>query len=330
MKTIFRLSILLLLANTLLYNCTNEPVDPAFFVIRAPFLTTAAVTNISANSATSGGSISSDGGAAVTDRGIVWGTSPNPTIFNSSTFDGTGAGDFISQMTGLTVNVTYYVRAYATNSIGTSYGNTISFTTFNAPTAPVVVTSPISNIGSTTATGGGAISSDGGSPVTSRGVVYGVTTAPTTSGTKTIDGSGVGNFTSMISALTPVTTYYVRAYAVNSVGTSYGIETSFVTTSTSALPTVNSTLVTTVTTNSATSGGTVTADGGAPVTARGVVWSTSPSPTLANSSTVDGAGLGTFTSLITGLTSSTLYHVRAYATNSIGTAYSPEVTFTTL
>jgi hypothetical protein len=92
-------------------------------------LTTTAASAITGVAATSGGNITNDGGGSVTARGVCWSTSPNPTIANSKTTDGTGTGSFSSSITGLTGNITYYVRAYATNSSGTAYGNQISFTT---------------------------------------------------------------------------------------------------------------------------------------------------------------------------------------------------------
>ena len=94
-----------------------------------PTLTTTAATNITGTTASSGGNISTDGGSPVTARGVCWSTSTNPTIANSKTIDGTGTGIFPSSITGLTVESTYYVRAYATNSVGTAYGNEVSFTT---------------------------------------------------------------------------------------------------------------------------------------------------------------------------------------------------------
>ena len=94
-------------------------------------------------------------------------------------------------------------------------------------------------------------------------------------------------------------------------------------------PTVSTTTPSSITQTTASSGGNVTADGGASVTARGVCWSTSSNPTTSNSKTSDGTGTGTFTSSITGLTASTTYHVRAYATNSVGTSYGSDQQFTT-
>jgi uncharacterized protein (TIGR02145 family) len=100
-----------------------------------PTLTTTAASSITLTTATSGGNISSDGGATITARGVCWSTSPNPTIaLSTKTTDGSGSGAFTSNITGLTANTTYYVRAYATNSIGTAYGNEINFTTLQNST----------------------------------------------------------------------------------------------------------------------------------------------------------------------------------------------------
>lgn len=95
----------------------------------APVLSTTEVTEITTNTATSGGNITDDGGATVTARGVCWSTNENPTIDDNKTEDGTGAGSFTSSVTDLEPNTTYYLRAYATNSAGTGYGSAMSFTT---------------------------------------------------------------------------------------------------------------------------------------------------------------------------------------------------------
>lgn len=92
-----------------------------------PTITTTVVTDITGTTATSGGYISSDGGASVSARGVCWSTSANPTTADSHTSDGTGTGSFTSSITGLTNGTTYHVRAYATNSVGTSYGTDRTF-----------------------------------------------------------------------------------------------------------------------------------------------------------------------------------------------------------
>ncbi len=97
-----------------------------------PTITTNSISNITSNSATCGGNVTNAGGSTITNRGVCWGTSSNPTISNSKTSNGTGIGSFTSSITGLSANTTYYVRAYATNSAGTAYGSQISFTTSNS------------------------------------------------------------------------------------------------------------------------------------------------------------------------------------------------------
>lgn len=115
---------LLILALISLFGKCDKSSGPS-----VPVLTTTPASSITAMSAVSGGNISSDGGSAVTARGICWSTSPGPTIsLTTKTSDGTGTGIFSSNMGILNANTTYYVRAYATNSLGTGYGNEISFT----------------------------------------------------------------------------------------------------------------------------------------------------------------------------------------------------------
>ena len=97
----------------------------------APVVSTSEVSNITASTATCGGSVSYDGGQSVTARGVCYGTSHNPTTSGSHTTDGTGTGSFTSNLGGLSASTTYYVRAYATNSVGTAYGQEMTFTTGN-------------------------------------------------------------------------------------------------------------------------------------------------------------------------------------------------------
>ena len=98
---------------------------------KIPVVTTLLVSNIMQTTASCGGEVTSDGGYTVTARGICWSLNQNPTIADNKTADGSGAGSFISELTDLSVNSTYYVRAYATNTYGTGYGSTFSFTTLD-------------------------------------------------------------------------------------------------------------------------------------------------------------------------------------------------------
>ena len=297
-----------------------------------PVCSTATVGDITLTGATVNSSVQSDGGFAVSERGVCWSTSPGPTIaLSTKTSDGAGLGDFVSSITGLSANTTYYVRSYATNSKGTSYGNEYFFTTLSTNTLAIISTNNTSSLSTTSVSTGGNISADGGAPVTARGVCWSSSPSPDINlSTKTFDGTGTGNFTSTISGLTPNATYYVRAYAQNSVGVAYGNEISFVATAPVFLATLNTSAVTVLTNTSATSGGNITADGGGNVTARGVCWNTSPAPTAdLATKTIDGSGTGTFTSNLSGLNPMTTYFLRAYAENSAGVAYGNELSFTT-
>jgi hypothetical protein len=293
-----------------------------------PRLTISPVTNISYTSATTGGVISNGGGAYMTEQGVCWGTSANPTINGSKTIQAPFVGSYVSQITGLMPGTLYYVRAYAKNPLGIGYSSQLSFTTL-ATAVPVLTTTAISAITSFSATGGGVITSDGGSSVTARGICWSTTVNPTTAlTTKTTNGTGTGTFTSSMTGLASGTTYYVRAYATNSMGTSYGAQVSF---NTLGVPVLTTTAISAITESTATGGGNITSDGGSAVTVRGICWSTVANPTTALSTkTTNGTGTGTYTSALTGLTASTTYYVRAYATNSIGTAYGTQVTFNTL
>jgi len=94
---------------------------------KLPTISTSSITNTTPTNADCGGTISSDGGAAIIERGVCWSTNQNPTIADNKTLDGAGSGNYTSYLTGLTKNKTYYVRAYATNKVGTNYGNQVSF-----------------------------------------------------------------------------------------------------------------------------------------------------------------------------------------------------------
>ncbi len=304
--------------------------------------TTSPATSITQTSATDGGTIVSNGGAAITVSGIVWATTANPTTASNlgKTTDGFATGGpWTDNITGLSSGTTYHVRAYATNSVGTSYGSDVSFTTSALLAPTVTTTTPATNITQTSATDGGTIVSNGGATITTSGIVWSTTANPTYAGGgpvstvpgQTTDGFATGGpWTDNISGLALGTTYHVRAYAVNSVGTSYGADVSF-TTGAATAPTVTTTTpATNISQTTATDGGTINSNGGSTITVSGIVWGTSANPTTANSKTTDGwATGGPWTDNITGLTLGTTYHVRAYATNSVGTSYGSDVSFTT-
>ena len=209
---------------------TGYNVLRIFYDDLMPQLTTKAIISITENSAISGGNITDDGDNPLISRGICWSTNPAPTIYHNRTTEGTNTEEFTSNITGLQDNTVYYVRAYAINVNGTAYGNELSFKTTKKPdnsTTPSITTEDITNITTTTASCSGNVTSDGGSSVTARGVCWSTSQNPTTSNSKTTNGTGLGTYTSNITGLSPNTTYYVRAYATNSQGTAYGEQRTF-------------------------------------------------------------------------------------------------------
>lgn len=292
-----------------------------------PVVTTKQVTNITPISATGGGNVTDDNGFNVTERGICWSTYENPSVDDNHKPAGSGLGEYNSGMTDLAANTTYYVRAYAKNANGTAYGNNVSFTTAEGDIT--IVTSDITNITPTGAMCGGTITLANGNTlsVTARGVCWSTNHNPTTTDSHTSDGTGSGSFTSSISGLTVNTTYYVRAYAVNELGTYYGAEKSFNTTA--GLPVVTTKDIMDIHPLSATGGGVVTNDNGFTITSRGVCWSVVQNPTINDNHTTNGVGTGEFNTFMENLQNSTTYHVRAYATNANGTAYGEDKSFTT-
>ncbi len=199
-------------------------------------ITTNSLTNLTATSVTSGGNISFNATPSIIKRGISRYKRLNigigSIIYDNVFIDavGTGLGTYTLTADSLTPNTTYYVRAFAKTGWGTFYGNAISFTTPSVvtPTLPVITTT-VSSITTTSALSGGNVTSDGNAAVTERGVCYSTTPNPTTASYKRIDSSGgTGSFSSLLN-LQCDTRYYVRAYAINSVGTAYGNEISFIT-----------------------------------------------------------------------------------------------------
>lgn len=295
-----------------------------------PNLNTTNMTDVTKNSAVTGGNVTSDGGSPITAKGVCWNTSPNPTTANSHTDEGPGSGSFTSTLTGLTPNTMYYVRAYATNAVGTSYGEELSFTTLKELFLATITTNAVSDITENSAVCGGNVTSDGNAEVTSRGVCWNTTGNPTTANNIVYSGTGIGEFSCILASLSPNTTYYARAFAINSVGIAYGEEVIFTTLKQLQLPVVTTSAITNITQTSAQGGGNVTFDGFDFISSKGVVWDTSPNPTIEDNKTNDGTGTGEFSSSISDLKTGTYYYARAYAENSVGIAYGQEESFKTL
>jgi hypothetical protein len=297
----------------------------------APLLTTSSASSIGATSAISGGTITSNGGATVTETGICWSTSQNPTTSGSHAASSATSGSFTASMTGLSPVTTYYLRAYAINSVGTGYGAQVSFTT--SADVPTLTTSSVSSIAAYTASCGGTISSDGGATISAAGICVSTSQNPTlsTSGVVTFAGSATaGTYTASMTNLSAYTTYYARAYATNSAGTGYGSPVSF--TTLAGVPTVTTNAsFSSITTTSAIGGGSITSNGGAAVTETGICWSSSNgTPTISNSSAASATVATSFTASLSSLSVGTTYYARAYAKNSAGYGYGSVVSFVTM
>lgn len=185
-----------------------------------PTVETAEVTNIKSKMATGGGKVTSSGGFAVTKRGVCWGTSQYPTVTNDHTEDGTGAGEFFSNIGNLQPNTTYYVRAYAENEKGVAYGNQVTFRTESG--VPTVKTTLVRVDSKTMIYYEGSVTDVGDSPVTERGICWGTST-PTIANQKTTDGDGLGGYSGSFTVSNVHTQdLYIRAYATNGSGTAYG------------------------------------------------------------------------------------------------------------
>jgi formylglycine-generating enzyme required for sulfatase activity len=290
-------------------------------------LNTEQVIEVTAHSALLKGTISGDGGAAITDRGFCWNTNPNPTLEHSNIHLVGGAGMFQYTLSDLQSGTTYYFRAYATNSTGTCYGEEFNFKTNG--TLAYVTTNPITDITSVSASSGGLVTSDGSALISARGVCWSTTENPTIDLlTKTEDGTGPGNFSSTMTGLHFGTTYHVRAYVTNPVGTSYGADVTFRTSP--VIPTVETVSISAITAHSISMTGKVWNSGGADINTRGACCSTTAEPTTQDIKMESGFGMGTYTVTLSGLTANTTYTLRSFASNSVGFAYGNSLSFTTL
>ena len=308
---------------TFVYSYPWDTKIASFKVGNPPIVVTKAASSLTPTAATLNATINPSGLA--TTYHFDWGTTMSYGNVTSTVSAGSGSlvSNISAGLTGLTPGTTYHFRIEGTNSDGTTYGNDLTFQVLGNA---VVLTTAATSIANTSATSGGNVTSDGTFTVTARGVCWATSINPIATGSHTTDGSGTGVFTSSITGLTTNLTYHVRAYATNANGTFYGDDLTFI----PGAAIVTTTAISGIASSSASCGGNVIVDGGASVTARGVCWATTANPLASGSHSTDGAGTGTFTSSITGLSSNTLYHARAYATSANGTYYGSDISFTTI
>jgi hypothetical protein len=310
----------------------------------APTVISPTKTSISSARAILGGNVTSDGGSAITARGVVYsirGTNPDPLLLipgvGNATSTNNATGVFAVAVTGLTPGTEYAFKAYASNVVNgitlTTYSPVSFFTTLAG--APAVATAPPLEDSNGVVTLRGTVTNNNGAAVTKRGVVYSRTEVSTNprigrSGvTNKAAGSGDGPFSVTATGLWGGKTYAYRAYATNSKGTTYTTAAPF--TAPTTAPTVSKPTSGLVGATSASLGGNVIRDNGAAILERGVEYSTSR--ILLNNGNGDKeqatGTTGTFRIKVSQLTPKTEYFFRAYARNNEGTSYSAVGSFTT-
>jgi uncharacterized protein (TIGR02145 family) len=303
-----------------LYDSLTVLMDAVDFARSTPpVVDTDSISSVTATAAIFHAKVTSDGGETVTAQWFRYGTSA-AILVDSVAVAGT-ATPFTGSVSTLTAGTTYYVAGFARNAKGTAPGDTLSFTTWAAPTVDTQAASAVTATAATL----NATFTNGGNAVTATGFKYATNAALT--GATNMAGSGTSSpFTGALTGLTHATQYWAVGYATNAVGTSYGDTITF---TTSALaPTVDTDAASSVTATAATLNATITATGGSAVTATGFKYATNAALT----SPTDAAGSGTsspFTGSLTGLTASTQYWAVGYATNAVGTSYGDTITFTT-
>lgn len=314
----------LVVAMLLITNGCQRIEPDGFFNVN-----TGLVIDIAFTAARSGGEVTDAGGSSISARGVCWSRNTEPSIISNDgkTSDGSGKGSFTSMLTGLLSGTTYYIRAYATNNEGTTYGNDISFTTQKA-NAPSVTTDAATSVGENSAVLNGNVIEEGGAEVTDRGFWYSTSTDPVSSGMRIPSGSGNRGFSGTLSELESGSTYYFVAYATNSAGTGIGDVRSLTTARTTA-PSVSTGAATSVSDTLAVLNGNVADEGSDAVTTRGFYYGTYPGPVDSGTKIAKDSGTGSFSSVVSDLLSGTTYYFVAYATNNAGTSFGEEKNFTT-
>ncbi|MCD8236777.1 MAG: fibronectin type III domain-containing protein [Prevotellaceae bacterium] len=296
--------------------------------IQLPSVATSSATDITETSARVSGSITSDGNGTVSSKGFCWSTTNAAPTVGDSKHEVSGDGtSFATVLTGLVPGQRYYVRFYAVNEKGTAYGETVEFTTVKTD-APVLAATSVSNVTASSATVTSAVTSDGGAEITEQGFCYATTSVPTTAD-HVIKTTG-GNMTVTITGLAEETRFYVRSYAVNKNGTSYGDVASFVTDKTIVLPSLSEVTTGGVTPNSFAVSASVVSDGNGTVSERGFCFVKGDATPTVNDNKVVSSGNGaSLSATVEGLEAATAYTVCAYARNEKGVAYSAPVTVVT-
>ena len=295
------------------------------YVYTAPILTTEAASSVTSVGATLNGTISDEGGKTPTVRGFTYGltTAYTATITENGSFS---TGAYTGSVISLTCNTLYHYRSYATSIIGTGYGGDTTFTTSACATsAPTVSVLAASNISTSTITLNGSIDATGGADATTRGFEYGLSAFYGIT-TSTNGSYGTGSFSRNVTGLLCSALYHYRSFAINSAGTAFSTDQTFFTSACPAAVSISA--ASSITSFTAMLNANITDIGGANVTTRGFQYGT----TTAYGQSVSTAGTyaaGSYSQTAVNMQCNTLYHWRAYATNSGSTVTSADATLTT-
>ena len=293
-----------------------------------PVVTTVGASEVNSGGALLSGTVDTDNGARITERGFVWMQGDGTPTTDSHRLEASGTtGDYTATLSGLEPNKTYSFRAYAINSVGTSYGTVMTFST--VASLPKLSATKVSNITTTSANFTSSVLDHGGETVTEVGFYYSKTEdVDVQTAFKVSENYSSDSFSINVDNLEIGTFYYVRAYTKNSAGEALNTTVSFKTVST--VPSVVTVGSSEITPNSARLSGEVLDDNGETVTECGFVWlkGTSTPTTSSQKITLEGV-VGAISADLTGLEPNQTYTFRAYAKNSIGTAYGDPMTFTT-
>lgn len=298
-------------------------------------VTQTTVRDITVHTVSAIAEVTSNGGSEITESGFYYSTThalPDERDLHVSSL--TTGNNITANLVGLEEGQTYYIRAYAINQAGLSYGAVGNFQT-KPVTLPIVKTGAVTNVTSVSANLSGTITSLGNGSLQRKGFCWSSThTVPSLEqreGSSEVSTEGSAYFYEL-TGLSGKTRYYVRAYAENEKGVSYGETQEFTTGTSAVVPTLSGTTISEIGETSAKATATVVSDGGASVSGKGFCYSlTNSLPTIEGGSTTlaDVSTGNSITGVLKNLEPDAKYYIRAYATNGEGTAYGVVYTFST-
>lgn len=291
-------------------------VDAAYSIV-----TTGEATSITYNSALAGGEVKDDGGGEITDVGVFWDTISSPQTAGKQVSLGQGLGEFSGTLTDLPDGTQIFYMAYAENSAGISVGEIFSFVSHTTPT---VQTNPIESYDYASALVGGEVTADGGEALTETGIYWSSEPNAEETGTRLSIENTAGIFSATLENLSPFTSYYIKAFALNAAGESLGEEQSF---TTSGPATVNTLEATSKRYKSMVLSGEISENGGNEVTESGFYYGTSPNSASSGTRVPVESETASFNSTLSDLIPGSTYYYTAFAVNGAGESTGEEMSY---